>query len=168
MKFNTMWERPNENNALVVPKLEKYLYDCNTYRPGARDENGKLINDTRFDKVVKGQKTSLQDYIQSFEDETDIYKILERCARSGDYSILLADNENYGDCTMFSTDRAVNDKTLKDLQTSNSQAPKELAEALLSGLSDDDILAIVEKLKGNNNGVEQVTPTQESEVINNA
>lgn len=147
MKFNSMWERPNENKPLVVPKLPNYIYDLTTYRPGAKDEAGKLINDTRFDKVVKGSKTSLQEYIQSFADECDVYKILERCARSGDYTALLAERNDYGDTTMFSADRAVNDKTLKDLQSANSQAPKEVAEALLSNLSNDDILAIIEKLK---------------------
>lgn len=147
MKFNSMWERPNDNKALVVPKLPNYIYDLTTYRPGAKDEAGKLINDTRFDKVVKGSKTSLKEYINSFAEETDIYKILERCARSGDYTALLAERNDYGDTTMFSTDRAINDKTLKDLQNVNSQAPKEVAEALLSNLSNDDILAIIEKLK---------------------
>lgn len=147
MTFNSMWERKNDNKPLEVPKLPKYIYDSTIYRPGAKDENGKLINDSRFDFVKKGQKTSLQEYIQSFADECDIYKILERCARSGDYTTLLADNDNYGDCSIFSADRAVNDKTLKDLKNVNSQAPKEVAEAILSGLSDKDILSILENLK---------------------
>lgn len=147
MTFNTMWEVKNKNKPLDVPKLPKYIYDETTYRPGAKDENGKMINDTRFDKVVKGSKTDLQEYIQSFADECDIYKILERCARSGDYTALLADNDNYGDTSMFKADRAENDKTLKHLQNVNGQAPSELAQALLSGATDEEILSIIEKLK---------------------
>lgn len=167
MQFNSMWEVKNINKPLATPKLPKYLYDSITYRPGAKDEAGKLLNDTRFDLVVKGQKTSLQDYIQSFEDETDIYKILERCARSKDYSILAGD-PLYGDCTIYSADRAANDKTLKDLNNLNSQAPKELAEALLGNLSNDEILAIVQNLQNKNNVTVDSTAASSEEVKDNA
>ena len=152
MKFNTMWEVFNINKPLDVPKLPKYLYDNVTYRPGAKDENGKLINDTRFDFVIKGSKTPVQEYIQSFEDDTDVYKILERCARSGDYSILTGERP-YGDCSIYSSDRAVNDELLSKLDNFNSQAPKEVAEALLSNLSNEEILSIIQNLNSNKNNV---------------
>lgn len=165
MTFNTMWEVKNENKPLDVPKLPKYIYDETTYRPGAKDENGKMINDSRFDKVVKGSKTDLQEYIQSFADECDVYKILERCARSGDFSVLVGDDDNYGDTTMFKADRADNDKTLKQLQQANGQAPSELAQALLNGASDEEILSIIEKLKAPKEVVSSSSEAEKKEVI---
>lgn len=161
MKFNSMWEVPNENKPLIVPELPKYIYDSVTYRPGAKDENGKLLNDTRFDKVVNGSKTDLQEYIQSFADECDIYKILERCARSGDYTTLLAENDNYGDTTLFKADRAENDRTLKNIQEANANVSKEVAEALLSNLSDDEILSIIQKLNGSNDNTVTIEPKKD-------
>ena len=166
MIFNSMWERKNDNKPLSVPKISKYIYDSVVYRPCSKDENGKLINDTRFDLVVKGQKTKLQDYVQSFEDEADIYKILERCARSGDYSVLVGDPA-YGDCTPFSSDRAVNDKTLNDLQKQSADMPKEVAEALFANLSNDEILAIIQNLNKKEDTV-SLNSTNESEVKDNA
>lgn len=162
MIFNSMWERKNENKPLNVPKIDKYIFDSVVYRPCAKDEKGKIINDTRFDMVVKGQKTKLQDYIQSFEEETDVYKILERCARSGDYSVLVGDPA-YGDCTPYSADRAENDITLKKLQEQNTSTPKEVAEAILGGLSDSDIMAILEKIHNKENTVDNVTVESEVE-----
>lgn len=141
-----MWQcKPNK--PLPRPKFDNYIREYTLLRPLAKDEKGKILNDTRFDKFEETSKTDLQEYIDSFYDECDIYKILERCARSGDFSILLNDTKEYGDTTPFKDNRPDNDETLKKLQTNYENINADVKAALLAGKSDDEILDIIKNLK---------------------
>lgn len=162
MKFNSMWEC-TPNKPLDTPVISAYIYDHVTLRPLAKDEKGNILNYTRFDIEKVESKTKLTDYIESFRDECDVYKILERCARCGDYSILMGDKP-YGDTTPFKADRADNDETLKNLQQANSSLNEDVKSALLNGLSDDEILELIKNL----NKSADSPAASESEVVENA
>lgn len=89
--FRTMWSNPFE------PKGEDYSYQfqdlIQEIPPFTKDENGKWLNDTSVPKFEKIGKINVQENIQSFADDVDIYKILERFAATGDESII---NRNAG------------------------------------------------------------------------
>ena len=143
MTFNNMWSC-TPNKPLKTPVIDGFIRDYITLRPLAKDEKGKILNETRFDIQKEESKTKLSDYVESFRDECDVYKILERCARSGDYSILLNDKP-YGDTTPFSSDRPVNDENLSKLQNGYESIDAELKESILKGLSDEEILNLIKE-----------------------
>ena len=62
--------------------------------PFSRDEKGNWLNDTSVPKLVSTGKINIQERIQSFFDDVDIYKILERFAYTGDMA-LFSQRESY-------------------------------------------------------------------------
>lgn len=91
ISFRTMWSNPL---GVVGQDLSDPFQDLiEEIPPFTKDESGKWLNDSSVPKFVKRGKINVQEQIQSYADDVDIYKILEKFAASGDESII---NKNVG------------------------------------------------------------------------
>lgn len=85
-KFRSMWFNPYEP---IKQDLSNEFEDTFIeIAPFTRDEKGNWLNDTSVPKLVPNGKINVQERIQSFADDVDIYKILERFAYSGDMNLI--------------------------------------------------------------------------------
>ena len=85
-KFRTMWCNPYESKPQDLSnEFEDTFIEI---APFTRDEKGNWLNDSSVPKLVPNGKVNVQERIQSFADDVDIYKILERFAYSGDMSLI--------------------------------------------------------------------------------
>lgn len=67
-------------------------------QPGTiNKETGKLYFEGYHPRVMKTGSYDMYEYIQSFKDDTDIYKLLKRVGVSGDTSLLQVSNGVYAD-----------------------------------------------------------------------
>ncbi len=67
-------------------------------QPGTiNKETGKLYFEGYQPRVIKTGSYDMYEYIQSFKDDTDIYKLLKRVGISGDTSLLQVSNGVYAD-----------------------------------------------------------------------
>jgi len=83
-----MSEKPQNNEIFYTPSGEKVI---KTYQE-------VIDKDTGYTHLEETGETNIYEKIQSFKDETDLHKIMERCAY-GDYSGLQARQTSYGDFT---------------------------------------------------------------------
>ena len=82
IKFPTMFENENEKTGLDYSNPYEDVYE--EIPPYTKGHDGKWLNDTSEPIIVKTGKINIQEKIDSFKDEVDIYKILERVAMSGE------------------------------------------------------------------------------------
>lgn len=67
-------------------------------QPGTiNKETGKLYFEGYHPRVMKTGSYDMNEYIQSFKDDSDIYKLLKRVGISGDTSLLQVSNGVYAD-----------------------------------------------------------------------
>lgn len=96
IKFNSMFNR-------VVPIIYQDLSreEEDVFQeliPYAIDpETGKFLNDSSVPKLVQTGKVNVQERIQSFAKECDLYSILEKFAYSDDPALINARACQYGD-----------------------------------------------------------------------
>lgn len=82
-RFNSMYgpgvvktgQDLSNTKEAVYTEVAPFAYD---------NETGEFLNKSSFPKLVKTGEVDVQEQIQSFKDDVDIYKILERVAMSGD------------------------------------------------------------------------------------
>ncbi len=123
--------------------------------PFAVDKDGKVINKTSFPIFKVVGKVDIDDQIQSFKNDVDIYKILERVVATGDMSILnvrqalfediynIPDNIHEVDALV----KKLNTKEVKDVINnivSNNNSSKED----LSSLIQKEVAAALVNMKG--------------------
>lgn len=88
--YNIVDDRqPKEFNPLV----KKFR----TLAPYAKDKEGKIINDSPFPKRVENGCTNIDEFIQSFKNDTDLYCLIEKYIKTGDESIINKKQGFYGD-----------------------------------------------------------------------
>lgn len=101
--------------------------------PFTKDDEGKWLNETSVPKYVKVGKINVQEQIQSFADEVDLYKILEQFAATGDDSLL---NRNVG-FYIDSSDIPTNFNDFQAYLTKNEDSlkyfSKDVQKAILNG-----------------------------------
>lgn len=91
INFRSMWLNP-------FPPVGQDLSDpfqdlIEEIPPFTKNEKGEWLNESSVPIYKKVGKINVQEQIQSFADEVDIYKILERFAATGDETLL---NKNPG------------------------------------------------------------------------
>ena len=79
-KFLTMWTGREKTGLDYSRKTEKRFKEVPPY---AVDLDGKIINKKSVPVLVEDEPFDVDEYIQSFKDETDIYTILEKFAMTG-------------------------------------------------------------------------------------
>lgn len=58
-------------------------------------------DENRVPGLIQTGKHSMKDYIQSFAEETDLLRLIQKCVQTGDFSFLQASPGVYGDTTVF-------------------------------------------------------------------
>ena len=94
-KFPTMFHSEHLRTAqnLSNPYEDVYV----EYPPYAKDEKGAFINPSSVPKLVKSGRINIQEKIQSYADDVDIYRILERMALQGQLMDQVAVSDNVVD-----------------------------------------------------------------------
>jgi len=102
--FNSMWY--NFNGVEPGDDLSNEIEDIyEEVPPYAIDtKTGKFLNETSVPKIVKIGSVNVQDRIQSFAKEVDLYSILEKFAYSDDPALINARPCAYGDISELPND----------------------------------------------------------------
>lgn len=83
-KFNR-WNPAPRTGLDYSRKLEKQFVEVAPY---AKDEKGKFINEKSVPVLMETEPIDVDAQIQSYKDDVDIYKILEKWMLSGDNSLI--------------------------------------------------------------------------------
>lgn len=96
-RFNSMYGPGVKKTGQDLSRTKEPVYT--EVPPYAVDEEGNFLNKTSFPMLVQTGEVDVQERIQSYADECDIYKILERFALSGctDTSIINRVQGSFGD-----------------------------------------------------------------------
>lgn len=81
-KWPTMFENKNIKKGLDYSNPYEDVYT--EIAPYTKDVDGKWVNETSEPILKKTGKINIQEKIDSFRDEVDIYKILEKVAATGE------------------------------------------------------------------------------------
>ena len=108
--------------------------------PYAIDPNsGKFLNDSSQPKLISKGKINIQEKIQSFAKEVDLYSILEKFAYGEDASLLNARPCQYGDISDLPNDlnsyAAYVDAHFKKLQEMNPELARKVLDENISAES---------------------------------
>lgn len=140
MKFNSMYGPGVEKTGLDYSNTKEPIYT--EIPPYTKDEKGEWLNDTSFPKVIQTGYIDVQEKIQSYADDVDIYKILERFAYSGDTTLINRSHGVYTDVSNIPDNlHAFNEYVGTNLEALKNIDP-DLAKAILSEDStESDIVA---------------------------
>lgn len=149
-KFRTMWNNPFEPKGLDASNTKEKLFK--EILPYTKDEKGKFLNDSPESIFVECGYVDIQEKIQSYAKECDIYSILEKFAASGDDSFINRSVGVYTDITGIPQN--LND--FNDLVNSNiddvMSLPDEVQRAILNNdMSTDQVVDTI-----NNYGKEEI------------
>lgn len=107
--------------------------------PFARDEEGNFLNDSPYPVLVEAEKVDIQERIDSFKEDVDLYSILKKVSLTGDLSYLDKKAGFYGDfANMPNNYNDLNDY-YKRLAKDFREMPEDIREAILSGKPLDEI-----------------------------
>lgn len=79
--FKGMWTKTEKTGLDYSRKLEKRYVEVPPY--ACDIESGKIINKSSEPVLIEDEPFDVDEYIQSFKDECDIYTILEKFALTG-------------------------------------------------------------------------------------
>ena len=103
--------------------------------PYTKNKDGSFLNDTPYYKLVRVADKNVQEYIQSFKDETDLSTIIKRLTINGQMPTLqdFINNNTFGDVSNFDRNavdpvKALNDQ-VKALQNEVLQTKEKLKAA---------------------------------------
>lgn len=133
--------------------------------PFTKDADGKWLNDTSQPKLISKGYFDVDEYINSFKDDVDIYKLLEKIALTGDESLLYQKEGWYGDSTVFPDNIHDAISSFDDhVAVMEKYFTKDEISAIVKGeASVEDIVAQVnERINGNK---KDVTTTSKEEVV---
>ena len=85
MEFIDMWTGREKTGQDCS---NKYIRQFVEVPPYAKDEKGKFINESSRTILKEIEPFDMDEYIQSFKEDTDIYAILKKFNMSGDISLL--------------------------------------------------------------------------------
>lgn len=102
ISFKGQWTETNKTGLDYSRNLEPQFKEIPPY---AKDEKGKFLNESSQPILVEGEPFDVDEYIQSFKDECDIYKILEKAYLSSNPSLLIQNhNAVYDDISELPDD----------------------------------------------------------------
>lgn len=85
VEFKGQWTKTEKTGLDYSRNLEKQYKEVPPY---AKDEKGKFINNSSKPILVESEPFNVDEYIQSFKDDCDIYKILEKAYLSNNIGLL--------------------------------------------------------------------------------
>lgn len=137
--------------------------------PYERNEKGEFLNDSPFPKIVPAEKVNIQERIDSFFEDVDLYHILARVAVTGDLSPLEKKTGFCGDISNIPNNfNDINDY-YKNLSQQYNSLDVNIKELVSSGLSGDDLINAINNLnkKDVQKDVVKQDINKESEKVNN-
>lgn len=118
IKYCSSWSGCKKS---VLNYTNKFIDDYKLLKPYEKDlKTGEFLNDSVEPKLVKVGKINVYERIQSYKDDCNIYKILERVIKTGDEGLLNISSGSYADITGIPTNihdmtRLLNDTQYNDL-----------------------------------------------------
>lgn len=130
VKFNSMYGPGVPKTGLDYSRTKEPVYT--EVPPYAMNEKGEFINKSSFPMLVKTGEVDVQEKIQSYAKEVDIYSILERFSMTGDVSILNRSVGSYMDISDLPSDiHAFDEYVLHNIEALKKVDP-ELAQVILN------------------------------------
>lgn len=132
-------------------------------------QNYGLSYDEKSREMVlkETDKTDLQAYIDSFAEETGVYNILKRFAKTGDVSLINAKEGFYGDISKLPTDQLNPQKMLKEASASAKVLSEKLGVKLtaekLATMSSEELSDLITKAITAKIEASKVEKTEEKE-----
>lgn len=103
VEFRSMWSNPFDSITQDLSnEFEEVYQEIPAY--AVDPKTGEFLNNSSVPKIISIGKVNVQERIQSFEKETDLYSILEKFAYSGDISLLNARECGYADISELPND----------------------------------------------------------------
>lgn len=161
-KFRSQWFNDLGVNGLDYSNQFEEVFE--EIPPFTKDDKGVWLNDSSVPKLVSKGKVNVQEKIQSFAEDVDIYKILEKFAMTGDTSYIMQRTPQAYDVDISDIPTNYNDYQdyLKNnLDRLNDISP-ETRTKLLKGetLTSEDLDREV-KLLAQKNGISFDSPVEE-------
>ena len=140
-KFLTMWTGREKTGLDYSRKTEKRFKEVPPY---AVDLDGKIINKKSVPVLVEDEPFDVDEYIQSFKDETDIYTILEKFAMTGctDTTLINKGVMSFGDISELPDNINEMNDYYKSVEAKLNEMSSDLAKQVL-----DDSISI-DKIHG--------------------
>lgn len=136
--------------------------------PYARNDKGEFLNDSPFPKLVEGEKVNVQEQIDSYFEDVDIYSILKKVAATGDFSYLNRKAGFYADISNLPNNYNDLNNYYKSVASSFKTLPKEIQDLIKAGASDAEVAKALDALdpankniKNNNDGSQPKEPASE-------
>lgn len=133
--------------------------------PYARNDKGEFLNDSPFPKLVSNGKVNVQERIDSFRDDVDLYKILDKVLTTGDISYLDRKAGFYGDISDLPDNYNDLQDYYKNVSKEFNTLPDDLKDLIRNGASDDDIQAYMNDLISKQNNINNVQKNGQKENI---
>lgn len=159
MKFRTMY---NNNEELPEsPAGDKYRYIYDVLEPYQANENGEVINMSKYQKKVKSnRKYDIQEQIDSFKESTELKNILKNMAAQAP-TIYCDENMEVFDATELPRTMgqvkeaqallAQITPQVEELKAKYEEAAKQQQANNLNNLTADEIIKIRSLLEGGSN-----------------
>ena len=147
-KFRTQYS----NHELIKGQDLSRIYE-QTYKelaPYERNEKGEFLNDSPFPKLVSAEKVNIQERIDSFYEDVDLYHILARVAVTGDVSPLNVKTGFYADISNIPNNYNDINVYYKNLSSEFNKLDPKLKELISSGLTGDDLDKALAEFNNNN------------------
>lgn len=165
MKFKSQFNNFTEKTSLDYSNQYEQTYV--ELEPYARNDKGEFLNDSPFPKLVPGDKINVQERIDSYFEEVDLYHILAKVASTGDLSYLDKKAGFYGDISNIPNNYNDINSYFKNIGDEFKKLPSEIKDLINSEVSDDEFNEGVNNYINSKNNVNNVNNNNESEIDNN-
>lgn len=159
VNFYNMWQGHPRTKQDLSNRFEDVYKEIAPY---TKDENGKFLNETSEPMLIKTGQIDVQEKIQSYLDDCDIYKILQKAAMADDMSLLNRQAGFYGDISAVPTNyndfADLVDASVTDLMS----LPKEISSLIIKDdYSEEALKEAIAKYNEKN------APKEEKEEVKN-
>lgn len=158
-----------KKTELNIKKEDSLIPIFDTLAPYAKNEKGQVINNTPFYVVAKIGEFNIDEKIQSFVDDTDLYRILEKFAYNDDMTLLNVNSGFYGDISGMPDNKNDFDNYFKsNIEFFRNNYSKDIQKMILDdSKSVDDIISAFTKEYEDAVKSSQVKTEVKSEVVAN-
>lgn len=119
--------------------------------PFARNEKGEFLNDSPFPKLVEGEKVNIQERINSFFEDVDLYSILKKVSLTGDLSYLDKKAGFYGDFSNLPNNYNDLNNYYKELAKDFNNLPDAVKEIIKSDKPIEEVFEEINKISQKDN-----------------
>lgn len=114
-----------------------------TLNPNPLGDDDRFLNKSDTFILIPGEDKDIQDEIQSFASDCDIYNILRRASAGLDVTNSFTGHGVYGDFSAIPTNPLDVEQQQRELRQSLDSVPADVKEAVLSELSPEEVLSLL-------------------------